>query len=335
MTISEDTTMFSWKGVNKVGSDFIPQKIKCYFENRNFVWEFENFFIPEDFSLNSIKLKGKSKLIPNKWNHHLVRYDSQTGLLEYLMNGEAEDVVYTTPSGREESIIYPPYTGNFSKKSIYLGERFRGFIDELRISESFVSEPNISKFESYGSFKTAVYDLDGQDVVLNNITFKEVEKPETLIKYSYRFLTEPFLEHNLDIPWQTMNDIKNKDHGRYIQIKGELFSNGGTDISPRVESINIHWDLIPPPPTPNFKSITALPSSVKIEWSSVKHCNVEGYLLYYGRESDNYEEVIDVGKETSYTINSLVSNDIYYFSIRAYLDNQKSEFSNEIYCRAK
>lgn len=330
--ISQDTTIFSWKGVNKVESDFIPQKIKCYFEDRKTVWEFENFFIPIDFSSYTVKLTGESKLLPNRWNHHLIRYNSEIGMLEYLMNGIPEDVKFTTNSQQEGGEIYPPFIGNFSKKDIYLGESLRGFIDEFRISESFITEPKLSKFKQFGSFKTPVYDLTGENVIFDNIEFIDTIKKETTISYKYRVSDKPFLTDNEFIPWLTSGKVPEQNF-RYIQIYADFYSNGSSNVSPLLEGIKIDWFDIRKPPSPiKLETITS-EKQIILKWQPIKHYGVDGYCIYYGTESNNYKEMIDVGKNTSYTIENLKSKNIYYFSVRSYYENKKSDYSLEVFNR--
>lgn len=333
--ISEDTTLFSWKGVNKVESEFIPQKIKCFIEDRNIKWEFENLFIPVDFSKYTLKLKSKSRLIPNEWNHYLIRYKSDTGLIEFLLNGIPESVAYSTSTEEESNTVFPPYIGNFSKNEIYIGERLRGFIDELRISESFIEQPNLTKYRSTGSFNTSVIDINSEPVIIENIIINEKLELETATKYMFRVSDIPFLANNNIIEWMELNTLTDDNIGRYIQVRGDFFSNGNTDFSPRLENVEIQWSKIPNPPAPKIVISTPEKGNIKIEWNPVKHFDIDGYYLYFGEKNNNYTEMIDVGKKTSYTVEELEPNKIYYFSIRSYLNTSKSDYSIEIYERPK
>lgn len=330
--INEDSILFSWKGVNKVESDFISQKIKCYFEDRRVVWLFENLFVPVDFSEYSIDLKSKTKLIPDQWNHILIRYNEELGILEFLLNGLPEDIKYTTQNNRESHTIYSPYIGNFSKSEILIGERFNGFIDEFRISEAYIEKPVLSKYSNSGEFLSPVYDIAQENVQLNSIECDDIIDKETDITYFYRFSDEPFLQENNYLKWLPIDNI-NEKVGRYIQIGGVLYSNGGSNKSPLIENVNIIWDEIPTPPAPQFVTSKALENALLIEWSPVKHYEIDGYLLYIGNESNNYTEMIDVGKNTSYTINKLKYKNIYYFSVRSYKGSRISDYSIEKFNR--
>ena len=45
---------------------------------------------------NEVELKGSSKIIPDVWSYHVLSYDCETGILEYLVNGVTEDLIYIT-----------------------------------------------------------------------------------------------------------------------------------------------------------------------------------------------------------------------------------------------
>jgi hypothetical protein len=57
-----------------------------------------------------------------------------------------------------------------------------------------------------------------------------------------------------------------------------------------------------------------------------------GYIVYYGTESGNYSQSIDVGNVNTYKVNSLIAGLTYYFSVTSYkTSGNESNYSNEIY----
>jgi len=333
--VAEDTTIFSWKGVNKVSSNFISQKIKFYFSERKAVWLFENFFMPSDFSLNNIKLTSKKKILPDVWNHFLIRYKSETGIIEFLINGQPEDIKYSTKTEKEDIVIYPPYVGNYSKNEIFIGEKFSGFLDELRISEQFIENPNLNKYKDSGSFISPVIDINKEEIIFYKFNTVDIKDNESEIFYSYRVSDEPFLMDNSKISWENSLNIKTELPGRYIQFKGELFSNGNNSITPQFNNIEILWNNFPQLPSPIYLDSESTNTTIELFWTPVKHFNVDGYLLYIGESSGIYNNVIDVGNVTSFIVENLTNKHIYYFSLRSYNKNSVSNFSNEIYNRTK
>ena len=89
-----------------------------------------------------------------------------------------------------------------------------------------------------------------------------------------------------------------------------------------------------------FSSIIfALPSNtvhaaqVTIAWNRNAESNVEGYKVYYGTASRDYDWFIDVGDVTSITITDLTDGFTYYIAVTAY-DNAdpplESDYSSEV-----
>lgn len=77
------------------------------------------------------------------------------------------------------------------------------------------------------------------------------------------------------------------------------------------------------------KSIHA--AQVTLEWDGVIHPLLEGYRVYYGTSSGDYDVTLDVGNWTSCTIADLEDRETYYFAVTAYsIEGEESDFSNEV-----
>jgi hypothetical protein len=59
--------------------------------------------------------------------------------------------------------------------------------------------------------------------------------------------------------------------------------------------------------------------------------DLNGYIVYYGTESGNYSQSIDVGNVTTYTVINLTPGTTYYFAVTAYdTSGNESAYSNEV-----
>jgi hypothetical protein len=59
--------------------------------------------------------------------------------------------------------------------------------------------------------------------------------------------------------------------------------------------------------------------------------DLAGYKIYFGTNSGNYTQNIDVGNVTSYTVTNLSAGTAYYFATTAYdASSNESSFSNEV-----
>lgn len=76
-------------------------------------------------------------------------------------------------------------------------------------------------------------------------------------------------------------------------------------------------------------AVAAMSAPVTLEWDPSISSNVDGYRIYIGGASREYDRTIDAGKATTATISDLESG-TWYFSVTAYNDNSESGFSNEV-----
>ena len=127
---------------------YTAQSVRAVALRNRLNWTFTDFFFsPGETSSKPIAFSG-SVVLDRTWSHHLIRFDADLGLLEYLVNGKSESIVYTTPSGREGGDVYTPVIGQDC--GFVLGSRFSGMMDKFRIYNSFVEKPAITKYPNEG-----------------------------------------------------------------------------------------------------------------------------------------------------------------------------------------
>ncbi|MDR1468280.1 MAG: fibronectin type III domain-containing protein [Spirochaetaceae bacterium] len=105
---------------------------------------FYEFFASADNTRTvSLRLSSNKTLVPEKYSHHLIRFDRDTGLIEYVVDGVLEDARYTTENGREggaslsrSNEIFEPWTGKQGK--LVIGKGFNGIIDEFNLYAGFM-----------------------------------------------------------------------------------------------------------------------------------------------------------------------------------------------------
>ena len=71
-------------------------------------------------------------------------------------------------------------------------------------------------------------------------------------------------------------------------------------------------------------------ASVTLAWGSVNDPSVQGYRVYYGTASLNYQPPFDAGLNTTFTISNLQSGTGYYFAVTAYNSAGQSGYSDEV-----
>ena len=71
--------------------------------------------------------------------------------------------------------------------------------------------------------------------------------------------------------------------------------------------------------------------TVIAEWDANTEPDLAGYNIYYGTESGNYDQSIDVGNNISWIIDNFVVSAIYYFTVTAYdSSGNESDFGEEV-----
>ncbi len=68
-----------------------------------------------------------------------------------------------------------------------------------------------------------------------------------------------------------------------------------------------------------------------LAWDPNTEPDLAGYRVYYGLESGDYINFVDVGKATHYSLGNLLEDTTYYIAITAYdTVGNESDFSGEV-----
>jgi hypothetical protein len=350
-TLDENEMLLFWRGSRWLGSISIPQSFSCRLVSRTIRWDFDNIFLPPSGEPYYLHLESPKQLIPRQWHHHLLRYDSETGLLEYLMDGIPEDIQYTSLSGSEEPVVYSPRIGDSSSSRLILSEAFTGIIDELRFSKRFVEFPQLYKYnEKPGTVLTNTLDLGYTGSELESITADYNTPSDSAVFFYFRLSNDVFPAGLKSpdwvpfIPGTSSLDLLQQKTARYVQLKIELYPNGLLDKSPSISEINVSYKPDLPPRPPTHISIEPGNNSAVLYWERVSEPDIAGYLIYYGDKPGQYFgedgkqgiSPIDAGNVNSFRIEGLENGKLYYFAISSYDASRElleNPFSREVNVR--
>ncbi|MDR2518257.1 MAG: hypothetical protein LBD13_02460 [Spirochaetaceae bacterium] len=333
--------IFAWNAARQQ-----VQRIQCAASRNRLQWTFSDFFdLDADDSRTTVSLSGVAALIPRTWSHHLVRFDSETGLLEYLVNGQSEDMVYTTRNGREGGQIYYPVVGQGG--SFILGNRFMGMLDEFKIHSRFAPDPLIRKYPrqggrietrslDLGEYNSRVLKIEAaggrtsntggviQNEYASNGNFRFPD--DAMIQFFIRAGESPYRWDGVE--WQsfTPGTELHGIHGRYIQIAAAFYPSGDGETTPYLDEISVTYLPDEPPRAPSQITAIARDGAIDISWRASPDRDAAGYLLYYGTASGEYfgegaaigDSPVNVGKSTSVRIGGLTNGTLYYFAVAAY-----------------
>ncbi|MBN2874293.1 MAG: fibronectin type III domain-containing protein [Spirochaetales bacterium] len=343
--------VFLWKSNRRAGKAWLPQQISCIVLKNRIVFGFLNFFAASDATSTTLSLQGSSVLIPGSWSHHLVRFDSSTGLLEYAQNGEVEAIAYATSTGRESGTVYTPISGASAR--LEMGLNYTGLIDEFKLGASLVDAPILRRYPASGGVAVSpVMDLGETNSKIVAITPKTRTPGESAVHWSYRVSDSPAgwtADSPAWIPFTpgTLQPVNGAPpSGRYLQIHATLYPDASGESSPTVADIVVAYQKDDPPSPPPRVSAAPGDKRITVRWSTVAESDISGYVVYYGLRSGDYFGsgaregaspifVEDAGA-TSLTLNGLENGTLYFIAVAAYdgaTPPHIGEFSRELTAR--
>ncbi|MCL2007393.1 MAG: hypothetical protein FWG77_04845 [Treponema sp.] len=364
--------IFFWNSVRLNGrGTFDPQRIQANVSRNRLVWTFDHFFLSPGRE-RSQDISFSSPLLLNRtWSHHLIRFDADLGLLEYLVDGRLEVVEYMTSNGREGGEVFTPHIGRDPR--IVLGGRFTGMIDEFRIHRLSSDSSRLTRYPSRGGrIQTHTIDLGRTNSRVNRV---EAFGGRTGIPASSNFNQNVRNEYagNGQLRFPDHSEIslfiRTSNHryiwddswtpiisgaplppgleGRYVQIAADFFPCGRGETSPYLSEIKVFFHTAEPPTPPSNIIAVARDGAVELSWRPNHSRNLGGYILYYGTASGEYfgdngmqPSPIDVGNRTSIRIEGLRNGTLYYFAVAAYdmvtdpaMHPEPGDFSREVAAR--
>ena len=353
--VDNGETILSWRSSRNVDGYPLYQIFEATFVRNHLQWNCTNLFAGYVENNGEITLSGTKSIIPGKWSHHILSYDSESGLLEYRVNGLAEDMKYITINGRERSGVYPLMLGN--PAALEISPSYAGKVDDFRVLRSAIS--NTEEFfyqnqENYQTGWTAVrYTVDGGSLIseplevpagsqLIGLEASTITPAETDVEFFVR-AGDNFYSWNQTSPeWVPAPPGKPIAgvEGKFFQVMVKMYPDGAGTSTPSVTSITLRYEEQDPPLPPFYVKATAGNGVVDLVWSHTidKSSN---YYVYYGERPGEYlgrvalegDSPVNVGVQNSARLTGLKNGRIYYFAIASEYNGQIGPLSHEVYAR--
>ncbi|PKL08357.1 MAG: hypothetical protein CVV51_09430 [Spirochaetae bacterium HGW-Spirochaetae-7] len=343
--------VFLWKAKRRAGSAWLSQQISCIILRNRMNFGFLNFFAAPAGKPTTFNLQGISVLVPGAWSHHLLRFDSATGLVEYLMNGKTEAIAWATSTGKQSGDVYDPISGGSGW--LEMAQNYSGLIDEFSLRGTFVTDPVLRRYPSTGGTATSpIFDLGSTNSTILSIQ-PQVRLPgESAVHWSYRTGDSSVGWHDEAPGWipfaptAPLGTTGSPPKGRYVQVRMALYPDARGEGSPVVSSVRIVHEPDASPTPPGSISAAAGDGRLTIRWSRVSESDIKGYMVYYGRSSGDYfgtgaqegpSPVRVIGQDsTGITLHGLRNGELYFIAVAAYDDANPphiGEFSRELTAR--
>lgn len=328
VVLSDGDTIFAWRAREGADRDFRTQELAIEVDRGAITARFENFFLRPDGSGVPIRLRGSDRLIPRRWAHHLVRFDAETGLLEYLVDGHPVDLTYVSRTGRQDGSVFYPRIAAHASGGIVVADGAIGALDELRLERRFVEDTHRPLLPPGGGrIVSEPIDLGSRGARLTGID-AVYDAPEYAdVLFSYR-LTNLRDAEPTDANWTPVRPGEpiRDAQGRFLRVRAELLPDTRSGAQPRLSRIDITYEADPPPLPPTGLRASPLDGAVSLEWAPVQDPDIGGYLVYYGDRSGRYfgaeseqgASPVDAGSATSITLSGLENGTLYFFAVRAY-----------------
>jgi hypothetical protein len=277
----------------------------------------------------SISLPGRRNLVPGVWSHHRIRFDIDSGIAEYLVDGSSESLAYLTTSGTEAGSVYPAYFG--APADIEIAGNYSGLIDEFRVFRGLVTDESLAERHDLvapyssrgGRFVTKPLDTGGPGSILRLLTADVSQPGNSGTAFFVRSGDNPWQWTDTEPRWIPVKSGTSLSgiQGRFFQVSGELYPDGRGVTSPVVSSLVLTYTPDPPPWPPSRLRAESLDGSVRLQWSPSIDFDTAGYVVYYGERPGEYlspGSPFDAGKTNTCVIEGLQNGRLYYFTVAAY-----------------
>ena len=349
--------IINWESSKNVRGRLVYQLINCLFDGGHLDWTISNLF--DSYSgpdgNGEIHLKGSSTIIPDSWSYHALSYDCESGILEYLVNGITEDIIYITSNGKEDGEISLVVMGTPSE--LEFCNEYTGKIDEIRILRRPYSPPDYQSAEAAGALGRMLYQPAGgrfetvpivvsTGSVLNSLTAEMNVPDQTEVSFfvrsgdNYFNWTDSYPEWKPVESGQAITGVS----GMYFQLACEMYPDGNGAVSPSVTQISLDFTELPLPLPPFTVKAEAGNGCVTLKWNYSVDDTAGGYYIYYGNRPGEYlgrvalegPSPVNAGNTTSYRLTGLENGKIYYFAVASWsaLDDRIiGPLSKEVFAR--
>ena len=109
--VENGEVLLSWRSSKNIGGQVVYQLISTSFYKNKVTTLFSNIFEGYTNNKGDVTLSSSRTIIPNQWSHHIISFEEETGILEYRIDGQLEDIKYLTDTGHEGGTVFTAVMG--------------------------------------------------------------------------------------------------------------------------------------------------------------------------------------------------------------------------------
>lgn len=327
--VENGSVLLRWRSSRVVKARSYFQSIRASFASNRVEWSFSNLWSDVAGNPFDVSIAGRKNLVPGTWSHHVLSYDSESGALEYCVDGSTENILYLTSTGTERGDVFAAMFG--VPGDVDLCPSYSGVIDEVRISRDATRydtlESRHAALDRYpadgGRFESMPLDSKAPNSTFVRLDALVTEPAETGVAFFVRSGDNFYQWTDTEPAWIPVEPGKPAPGltGRYFQVAGELYPDGNGSATPSVTQVTVTYEPDSPPWPPVRVIAEGADSSVTLSWPASVDFDAAGYLVYYGERPGEYlagGSPIDAGPARTIRVSGLKNGKIYYFCVAAY-----------------
>lgn len=327
--VENGSVILRWRSSRIVKGRSYFQFIRASVASNHIEWTFSNLWTDVGGNPFDVAIAGRKNLIPGVWSHHLLSYDSESGALEYCVDGSTENIRYLTSTGIERGDVFSAIFG--VPGDVDLCPAYSGVIDEIRISRAAARFDTLESrhvaLDRYPSAGGRFESMPLDSLTLNSSFIKldaVVTEPEGTGTAFFVRSGDNFYQWTETEPaWIPVKPGAKETGitGRYFQVAGELYPDGTGSATPSVTQVTVTYERDSPPWPPVRVLAESRDGAVTLSWPASVDFDAAGYLVYYGERPGEYLAVgspIDCGAARTIDVTGLKNGKLYYFCVASY-----------------
>jgi hypothetical protein len=259
-------------------------------------------------------------LAEGRWIHYALSFDHITGKLAQFVDGQEEDALFATETGKPREGVLPPSFASGDMPKTFLAKGFHGYLDEVKISYRHyedlrrVSDSAERRYRDLrmsgrvpinkeGVITSSVNEFSYTGSMVTLFAWDELLDSGSFVWFEFRISDLKFSPDDSRLKWYRISNNQRNIYlqktpdgllrGKYYQWRAHLIPSPDGKSAPAIKNIRLDYELDIAPEVPFFvKAESAGDGAVTVSWKKNVDFDLAGYKIYYGVRPGVYDGVI-------------------------------------------